>query len=238
METAHVFFERYNVEIGREVVDLTSLRAWAANHESDLDANPAAWCAIELALLDALAREEELTIDQFLSLPPLTGRFRYTAVLGDQDGDTFRATADQYRRFGFQDFKVKLSGDPRRDRDKIAVVREWGEPVRVRADANNLWDSSEAAVAFLRDLAYPFFAIEEPFHIFREKIGHGFAGIDIRQRFFPDVILECGVGDRPIAVEDKIHVMCQYPSLLYFRPEKVRPVCIAVGIIFIGDFLN
>ena len=43
METAHVFFERYNVEIGREVVDLTSLRAWDGRiMESDLDANPAA----------------------------------------------------------------------------------------------------------------------------------------------------------------------------------------------------
>lgn len=57
---------------------------------------------------------------------------------------------------------MKLSGDLRRDRDKVAVMREWSDPVRVRADANNLWDAADAAVAFLRDLAYPFFAIEEP----------------------------------------------------------------------------
>ena len=41
-------------------------------------------------------------------------------------------------------------------------MRVWGEGVRVRADANNLWESADAAIAFLRDLAFPFFAIEEP----------------------------------------------------------------------------
>jgi len=162
VETARTFFERYQADIGREVVDLASLRAWASSHESVLDANPAAWCAVELALLDAFAREVGQTIEQFLSLPALTGRFRYTAVLGDQDGDAFRASAGQYRRFGFQDFKVKLSGDLPRDREKIAILREWDEPVRIRVDANNLWETCDAAIAFLRDLAYPFFAIEEP----------------------------------------------------------------------------
>lgn len=162
IETARAFFDRHTVALKREVVDLESLRSWAAGHESELDANPAAWCAIELALLDALAREKGLTIEQLLGLPLLTGRFRYTAVLGDQDGDAFRASADRYRRFGFHDFKVKLSGDPRRDFDKVAVVREWGDAVRVRADANNLWESAEAAVTFLRDLHFLFFAIEEP----------------------------------------------------------------------------
>ena len=162
VETARAFFDRYNVELTREVADLQSLRTWAAGHESELNANPAAWCAIELALLDALAREEGVTIERFLSLPVLAGRFRYTAVLGDQDGDAFRAGADKYRRFGFHDFKLKLSGDTQRDLDKVAVVRAWGESVRVRADANNLWESAEAAVAFLRNLAFPFFAVEEP----------------------------------------------------------------------------
>ena len=162
VETARAFFERHEAEIGREVVDLASLRAWAVGHESALDANPAAWCAIELALLDAFAREEGQTIEQFLSLPALAGCFRYTAVLGDQDGGGFRVSADQYRRFGFQDFKVKLSGDLRRDRDKVVVMREWGDQVRVRVDANNLWETPDAAIAFLCDLAYPFLAIEEP----------------------------------------------------------------------------
>jgi L-alanine-DL-glutamate epimerase-like enolase superfamily enzyme len=188
VETARAFFARYKPELEREVEDLATLRAWAASHESDLDTNPAAWCAVELALLDAFAREEGLTIEQFLSLPALAGRFRYTAVLGDQDGDAFRASAAKYRRFGFQDFKVKLSGDPRRDLDKVAVVREWGEATRVRADANNLWESGEAAVAFLRELAFPFFAIEEP----------------IRSNQYADLARVAEALERPIILDESL----------------------------------
>ena len=35
-------------------------------------------------------------------------------------------------------------------------------PVRVRADANNLWSEAEEAIGFVQSLDYPFFAIEEP----------------------------------------------------------------------------
>ena len=106
IETTRAFFDRYSVNLIREVVDLESLRSWAAGHESELNANPAAWCAIELALLDAFAREKGLTIEQFLGVAVLAGRFRYTAVLGDQNGDAFRASADRYRRYGFRDVKM------------------------------------------------------------------------------------------------------------------------------------
>ena len=36
-----------------QMVDLDSLRAWMSRTRDELDANPAAWCAIELAILDA-----------------------------------------------------------------------------------------------------------------------------------------------------------------------------------------
>jgi L-alanine-DL-glutamate epimerase-like enolase superfamily enzyme len=84
-------------------------------------------------------------------------------VLGDAHPQVFNATADQYRRFGFCDFKLKLSGDLERDRAKMAVMRSLDtESARVRADANNLWSDAEEAIRFLRLLDYPFFAIEEP----------------------------------------------------------------------------
>ena len=61
--------------------------------------------------------------ERLLSLPELEGEFHYTAVLGDAPPEAFRATTDQYRRFGFSDFKLKLSGDLERDRAKMAVMR-------------------------------------------------------------------------------------------------------------------
>ena len=71
--------------------------------------------------------------------------------------------AERYWQLGFRDFKVKLSGDAGRDREKMDVFREWpAESVRVRADANNLWPSADDAIAALRGLQFPFFAVEEP----------------------------------------------------------------------------
>ena len=61
----------------------------------------------------------------------------------------FDATAEQYRRLGFTDFKVKLSGDLERDREKMDGASRRGQPslLRVRVDANNLWDDADEAIA-------------------------------------------------------------------------------------------
>ena len=163
IDTALQFFGRHEQALGDQIVDVLSLRAWMASNTSDIDANPAAWCAIELALLDAFAKNAGQTVEQLLGLPAIAGTFAYTAVLGDASSQAFAAMADEYRRFGFRDFKVKLSGDAERDRAKMAVMRGLGiGGMRVRADANNLWNDADKAVQFLRSLDFQLFAIEEP----------------------------------------------------------------------------
>jgi len=163
IEGARAFLSRHDAGLRAEVGDLSSLTAWMAAHAAEIDRNPAAWCAVELAILDLVARERGLTVEALLALPPLGGTFRYSAVLGDASPEAFRASANQYRQYGFSDFKVKLSGDLTRDRDKIDALRGLDiDALRLRADANNLWDRADDAVAFLRALDYPFFAIEEP----------------------------------------------------------------------------
>jgi L-alanine-DL-glutamate epimerase-like enolase superfamily enzyme len=161
IEGAQRFYLRHQAGICAHVRDLDSLRSWMAERYGELDENPAAWCAIELAALEMLAIESGLTIEEFLALPRLGGRFQYSAVLGDMSRDAFQATAGQYRRQGFTDFKVKLSGNLDRDREKIALLREW-PGLRVRVDANNLWRTADEAIAFLLALDYPFYAVEEP----------------------------------------------------------------------------
>jgi L-alanine-DL-glutamate epimerase-like enolase superfamily enzyme len=161
--TALAFSSRHERALRAHIVDLGSLRAWMASNTQDIDANPAAWCAIELAILDALAKDANQTVERLLSLPELQGTFVYTAVVGDAPPEAFTAAADQYRRFGFSDFKLKLSGDLERDRVKMAIMRGLDtKSVRVRVDANNLWSDVDEAIQFLRSLEYPFFAIEEP----------------------------------------------------------------------------
>lgn len=163
IESARTFFSRYQGELCNEIVNLISLREWMLKHLSEIDVNPAAWCAIELAILDMLAKQEGKTIESFLNLPPLQGSFQYSAVLGDSDFESFRANLEQYLSQGFVDFKLKLSGDLERDQEKIAVMRLCNDSeLRVRVDANNLWQNSDEVITYLRALNYPFFAIEEP----------------------------------------------------------------------------
>lgn len=163
IDTVRTFFSRFEGELCNEIDSLLSLRKWMATHICDIDANPAAWCAIELAILDMLAKQEGKTIESFLRLPPLQGCFHYSAVLGDADTESFKTSAKQYLSQGFTDFKLKLSGNLELDRRKLVVLRQWKDgALRVRVDANNLWKDSGKAIAFLRALEYPLFAIEEP----------------------------------------------------------------------------
>jgi L-alanine-DL-glutamate epimerase-like enolase superfamily enzyme len=161
IDSAQAFFSRHQAVLCAHVVDLDSLRSWMAERREELDVNPAAWCAIELAILEMLAIESRVPIEGLLALPRLAGRFQYSAVLGDMSHDAFQATAGQYRRQGFTDFKVKLSGNLDRDREKMALLRHW-PGIRVRVDANNLWRTADDAIRFLQALDYPLSGVEEP----------------------------------------------------------------------------
>jgi L-alanine-DL-glutamate epimerase-like enolase superfamily enzyme len=163
IDTATAFFERHRHSLERTIADVATLNDWMAARTAEIDANPAAWCAIELALLDCLARVRGLTVEGLLGLEPLAPSFRYSAVLGDMGPLAFQALAHEYRRRGFDDFKLKLSGDLERDRAKMAALtRLPGPDPRLRADANNLWATADEAVTFIRALDMRLFALEEP----------------------------------------------------------------------------
>lgn len=159
------FFESRRHDIEASVADLSSLRAWCDLHEPDIDKNPAAWCAIELALLDLIARHKKQSVEALLGLPPLSGPFVYSAVLGAMGAKQFAETLGRYGKLGLRDYKIKLTGDAERDRGNINVLRAAGiAPAQVRADANNLWSDYDIARDYLQSLDFPFTAIEEPLH--------------------------------------------------------------------------
>lgn len=140
---------------------LEQLQAWVGRHAPQIDENPAAWCAVELALLDLLARESAQTVESLLQLPPPEGPFRYSAVLGAESPADFSSQAARYAQLGFTDFKVKLAGDAG-DFTRLTLLKASGVPLQsLRFDANNLWRDPEEAVLHLGNLA-PFMAIEEP----------------------------------------------------------------------------
>ena len=164
LASAEVFFADHGEVLRQDIDSVDALATWVGDHTGLIDANPAAWCAVELAMLELFARREDVPVEQVVGVPPTTGEFQYSAVVGDGGTDMFRTTVARYRALGFVDFKLKLSGDPIRDRNKIDTLRdvENTEPLRIRVDANNLWDDAETAVRHLQRLDCSFVGIEEP----------------------------------------------------------------------------
>jgi len=162
-DSARRFIVSQTPDLLKAIRDPGALYRWTENHASAIDANPAAWTAIELALLDLLGQDTGQPVESLLGLKALAGRFVYTAVLGDASPAQFEAQLERYVRTGFRQFKVKLSGNVARDRAKTdAIVAAGISPRMVRADANNLWGNSAEAIEHVKALDFPFYALEEP----------------------------------------------------------------------------
>ena len=145
------------------VTDAASLRDWAEDHRRVIDRNPAAFCAVELAILDLIGSVTQRPVEDIVSAPRLAGRFQYSAVLGDAPHRAYRWQFHRYWKRGFRDFKVKVSGDPESDRAKMRVFRNRNDPsLRVRLDANNHWTSAEDCIGHIASMGHGISAIEEP----------------------------------------------------------------------------
>jgi L-alanine-DL-glutamate epimerase-like enolase superfamily enzyme len=145
-----------------EIDNLEALKDYISNFVEDIDQNPAAWCPVELALLDLMASREGISVESLLGKTATRDSYKYSAIIGDSSPKTFRSLFEDYRHLGFTDFKIKLSNSIRKDREKLQCMKEDLDLITVRADANNLWDSSKAAIDYLNDLDFRFIAIEEP----------------------------------------------------------------------------
>jgi len=165
IESCLGFFKKYKPSIAR-IETLGDIRSWLKNSKNEIDKNPSIWCAVELALLDLLAKEQTQSIEGLLALHEVDNEFFYSAVLGEGSYEQLNAQFEQYVRMRFKDFKIKLSGDLGIDKQKIELFRALDyKDVRVRVDANNLWKTPNEAITFIKALDYPFFAIEEPIKV-------------------------------------------------------------------------
>ena len=163
LQQALGFVESVTSDLLNKISDLESLKTWIKEQRLLIDANPAAFCALELALLDLFGKQARKSVETLLGVPPLSGEFQYSAVIGDSDPQRFEVELARYLQVGFRQFKIKLSGDLERDSSKVSALNAAGiNPEQVRADANNLWPSAELAGEALKLMNYPFFALEEP----------------------------------------------------------------------------
>jgi L-alanine-DL-glutamate epimerase-like enolase superfamily enzyme len=160
-QTANRFFAEKKTEIVN-IINVDGIKKYVQVNDVFINKNPAAWCAIELALFDLLGKENNQSMESLLCVPELSGIFQYTAVLGFTELESYKKQLQQYAHTGFTDYKIKVSGELDKDKQKIDALRELEAETRVRLDANNLWEVAEQAIDYIKALDYPFFAIEEP----------------------------------------------------------------------------
>lgn len=145
-----------------KISNLDELKAYVQNQQSLIDDNPAAWCAVELAILDLLAKEKGVPVETFLELEAPRARYRYSAVLGDSSPTSFAGLYKQYRAMEFRDYKIKLSDDISKEQAKLGCLINDLSDITLRADANNLWATKGEALEYLNTLEVKFQALEEP----------------------------------------------------------------------------
>ncbi len=168
-QEALVWIDTIKSDIENGVNSLNDLKTWVLKNRSEIDKNPAAWCAVETAVLDLLAREQKVTLEQLLGVASIDGKFRYSAVLSDERPEKFQKILDQYFEMGFRDFKFKISSEFMNDKEKFELFDSISKSkgvqgdVRLRLDGNNVWANNvSAATAYLEKIKVPIFAIEEP----------------------------------------------------------------------------
>ncbi len=166
LQSVSDFIRQHEKDLCNNIHTLDAMKQWMAHHADVIEKNPSAWCALELAMLEVLAKDQHQSVEQLLGMPPLHETYQYTAVLGDMPQAAFTAMAQRYAAMGFTDYKIKLADDAEHNLSRLAALVQLGNGrFRLRLDANNLWQQYTRALtqlSFLQDNDIDFFAVEEP----------------------------------------------------------------------------
>ena len=165
LKSCQVFLKTHSNDVKKSINSLDDLKSWVEQHRVLIDKNPAAWCAVELALLDILAKEEKVTVEQLLCHPTVSGSYGYSAVVGDGNLDKVALQIRRYAELGFKDFKIKISGDIKHDSEKFRLIKDLVPMARLRLDGNNIWKNVDQGIAYIETIEIDLFAIEEPLQV-------------------------------------------------------------------------
>jgi len=137
---------------------LPNLAEW---HESFTAVTaPGAFCALEMALLDAAGRTWGRSVTDFLG-PRQASNVTYSAVLPLSAGPQLSQLLQLVRTQGLRLVKVKVGED--NDLDTLTLVRrELGEEADLRVDANGAWSATEAIHRIREMEPFRLSAVEQP----------------------------------------------------------------------------
>lgn len=146
----------------KSINSIETLRKKIHTEKKLIDQNPAAFSALEIALIDALSQEQKTSIERLLGLPELNDSIQYSAIVGDSSPFKTRVQSLIYNLIGFRDFKVKIGPDIERDKKRFQSLPR---NIRLRVDANNLFNDPDECADHLKGLETKIWAIEEPLQV-------------------------------------------------------------------------
>lgn len=133
-------------------------------HELELDRQPngSSWCAVELAVLDAVAKSHGLSIAQWFG-PVVTPRIRYGGVVPFGGRKAVLGMLLFYKLCGFQTVKIKVGKALEQDLHNVANARRiMGKDAIIRVDANCAWTADETLRAAEAFAPYNVASYEQP----------------------------------------------------------------------------
>jgi L-alanine-DL-glutamate epimerase-like enolase superfamily enzyme len=129
-------------------------------HDARAQRHPAAFCALETALLDAAGQTWKLPVSQLIG-PKLRTTLEYSAVIPMLSPEKMSQLFQLVKAIGMRFIKLKVGTDS--DRETLQLARDTlGYEVDIRVDANSAWTPVEA-IARLREMElYRISAVEQP----------------------------------------------------------------------------
>jgi L-Ala-D/L-Glu epimerase len=137
---------------------LQSLRSLYEQVQAQL--HPAAFCALETALLDAAGRTWNMPVTGLIG-PKLRTSLEYSAVIPLMSPESMRQLLRLVKMNQMRFVKLKVGTDD--DLLTLRLVRsELGDDVDIRVDANSAWTPSEAIERLKEMQPYGISAVEQP----------------------------------------------------------------------------
>ena len=122
--------------------------------------HPAAFCALETALLDAAGRTWNMPVAELIG-PKLRTSLEYSAVIPLMPPEQLRHLLRMVRMNHLRFVKLKVGTDT--DLSTLRLAREeLGYDVDIRVDANSAWTPSEAIARLQEMQPYRISAVEQP----------------------------------------------------------------------------
>jgi L-Ala-D/L-Glu epimerase len=147
----------------RELMSLLTTQFFALG--LDHRALGAAWCALELALLDAMGQAKDVPLTNLLGgiCAHANRGIRYGGVIPFGGKRSLLAVLLFYKCFGFKTVKLKVGDDLDQDLANLQLARKiLGDQVILRVDANCAWTFEKAMMAVKQMRTFKVSSYEQP----------------------------------------------------------------------------